>query len=294
MRLLILLLFPMFLRAQSLALSFDDGFDPRKQAMAPQWNAEILGALAKARIQAILFPAGRNVDSREGLNLVRAWGHAGHRVGNHTYNHLNLGSPRLALETFEADVLKNEPLLKGMPGWISRFRFPYLKEGGTAIKRDGFRNWLSSHGYQPGSVSIDASDWYYNARFLAWREAHPKEDTSGFRKAYLQHLWDRATYYDGLSRKVLGRSAKHVLLLHTNAINAAFLPDVIEMFRSRGWTFVSSEEAFADPLYKMKPDVLPAGEGILWALAKEKGILGLRYPAEDDVYEKPLLDAMGF
>jgi hypothetical protein len=90
----------------------------------------------------------------------------------------------------------------------------------------------------------------------------------------------------------LNRSVKHVLLLHTNAINAAFLPDVIAMFKSRGWSIVSPREAFDDPVYSMSTNVLPAGESILWALAKERGIDGLRYPAEDSVYEAPIMDAL--
>lgn len=43
----------------------------------------------------------------------------------------------------------------------------------------------------------------------------------------------------------------------------------------------------------MQPDILPAGESIVWALAKEKGIQGLRYPGEDSVYEEPVLRALG-
>jgi hypothetical protein len=40
----------------------------------------------------------------------------------------------------------------------------------------------------------------------------------------------------------------------------------------------------------MKPNTLPAGESILWALAKERGVNGLRYPAEDGPYEQAILD----
>jgi hypothetical protein len=189
--------------------------------------------------------------------------------------------------------LKNEQLLKTVPGWIHRIRFPYLKEGNSAEKRDGFRIWMSAHDYQPAPVSIDASDWYYNTRYLAAEADAPGTRTAQFRNAYLDHLWERATYYDSLSKQLFGHSAKHVLLLHTNGINAAFLPAVIEMFRSKGWAIIGPGEAFADPLYSMKPKVLPAGESILWSLAKGKGIPGLRYPAEDDVYEKSKLDALG-
>jgi hypothetical protein len=43
----------------------------------------------------------------------------------------------------------------------------------------------------------------------------------------------------------------------------------------------------------MTPAVLPAGESILWSLAKQARVPHLRYPAEDDVYEKPILDKLG-
>lgn len=287
------LLFAAGAGARTLALSFDDGLDPREQPFASAWNASILDALSRAKVRSILFAAGSRVDSAEGIALVKAWGDAGHRIGNHTYLHRSLGSTRITLDAFIADCERNEALLKDLPGWSRRLRFPYLKEGDTAEKRDGFRAWMDRHGYRSGAVSIDASDWYYDARYRTWRTSHPDADPSSFRQAYLAHLADRAAYYEALSQRVLHRDAKHVLLLHTNAINAAFLPDVIVMFRAHGWTIVAPDDAYDDPVYAMRPSVLPAGESLLWSLAKEAGAPGLRYPAEDDVYEKPLLDALG-
>ena len=289
----LLLSLPVMGHAQYIALSFDDGLDPRSEPRAASWNASILGALKDAGVSSILYPAGKRVDSPAGLEQVRDWGEAGHAVGNHTYSHHNLNSKRVTLEQFIADTEKNELLLRDMPGWTKRLRFPYLKEGDTAAKRDGFRNWLTGNGYQSGAVSVDASDWYYNQRYLAWLEAHPGKEPAAFRDAYLNHLWHRTLYYDELGRQVLHRRVKHVLLLHTNAINAAFLPDIIAMYRSKGWIVVSPESAYQDPVYNMAPAVLPAGESILWSLAKQNGIEGLRYPAEDSVYEKPLLDELG-
>jgi peptidoglycan/xylan/chitin deacetylase (PgdA/CDA1 family) len=280
--------------AQNLALSFDDGLDPRETPQAAAWNKAILAALSAANVHSILFACGKHVDSRQGLELVKAWGIAGHEIANHTYTHPNFDSPGTSLAAFTADVERDAALLQALPGWTPRLRFPYLKEGDTAAKRDGMRAWLKAHGYGSGAVSIDASDWYYDERYARWRAAHPGDDPARFRQAYLDHLWDRARYYDALSRQVLGRSANYVLLLHTRRINAEFLPEVIAMFRARGWHLISPEEAFADPLYRMQPATLPAGESILWALATQAGMPGLRYPAEDDVYEKPILDGLGF
>jgi peptidoglycan/xylan/chitin deacetylase (PgdA/CDA1 family) len=282
---------PLAASAQNIAFSFDDGFDPRTQEKAAEWNAALLDGLARSEVKAIFYASGSRVDSPEGLALVSDWGAAGHDIGNHTYSHFSLGSN--LLEDFIADVEKNATLLMNTPGWVNRFRFPYLKEGRTADKRDGFRQWMTDHGYEPGAVSIDASDWYYSDRYQAWLAAHPGEEPVAFRTAYLDHLWARASYYDGLSQGIFKRSINHVILLHTNAINAAFIVDVIAMFRAKGWNVVDPDEAYGDPAYATVLDVLPAGEGILWAFAKQNDVPDLRYPAEDAAYEKPILDDLG-
>jgi hypothetical protein len=48
-------------------------------------------------------------------------------------------------------------------------------------------------------------------------------------------------------------------------------------------------------VFTRQPDTAPAGESLIWALAKETGKFEdrLRYPGEDDVYEKPVLDRLG-
>jgi hypothetical protein len=181
-----------------------------------------------------------------------------------------------------------------LPGFVRLLRFPFLKEGDTAAKRDGLRAWMKARGYRNSAVTIDASDWYYDQRYARWKAGGPKAGDAAFRNAYLDHLWDRAQYYEGLARRLGLKDVKHTLLLHTNELNAAFLQDVIAMFRSKGWRIVDAKTAFEDPVFRMQPDVLPAGESLLWSLAKERGLPGLRYPAEDGDYEKPLLDAFGF
>jgi hypothetical protein len=67
------------------------------------------------------------------------------------------------------------------------------------------------------------------------------------------------------------------------------------MFKTKGWKLIDAEEAFTDPVFNSEPQVAPAGESLIWALAKETGKFEslLRYPAEDSVYEKPKMDALG-
>jgi hypothetical protein len=108
-------------------------------------------------------------------------------------------------------------------------------------------------------------------------------------------MWTRADYYDQLARRVLGYQVKHTVLVHFNLLNALFLNDVIELLESKGWQPIDAEEAYKDPVFAAQPKVLPAGQSIVWSLAKEKGTIAksLRYPAEDGEIEKARLDKLG-
>ncbi|HEY1241834.1 MAG TPA: polysaccharide deacetylase family protein [Bryobacteraceae bacterium] len=243
--------------------------------------------------RAFLFAIGECVDNEHGSTILKQWSASGHSIGNHTYSHRALFA-NVNPEEFEQDVLRNDALLRQSPGFKKWFRFPALKEGPTRELRNRFRAFLSRHGYRNGAVTIDASDWYYNQRLLSRIDREPNFDVNLYREPYLNHIWDRARFYDQLSRDVLGRSVPHTLLIHYNLLNALFLGDLLKMFRAKGWGIVDAEEAFSDPVFTREPDTVPAGESLLWALAKETGKFEsrLRYPGEDDVYEKPLLDRL--
>jgi len=279
--------------AQTVALTFDDGLNPDKQPQAARWNSQLLDALRKHGIQSALFPALSSIGGADGLELVAQWSRAGHWVGNHTASHRSLADPKVSLESFIADVKIADAALRSLPAFVPMLRFPYLREGDTQAKRDGMRDWMAQNRYRNGLVSIDASDWYYSRVYAGHMKAGDTARAQGVKQRYVRHLLDRAAYYDGLARKVLGRSPKHVMLLHTNQLNAEALPDVIAALNAQGWTITPASAAFEDPLYAQLPDTLPAGESIVWALAKASKLPNLRYPAEGSEYEEPLLRDAG-
>jgi hypothetical protein len=83
--------------------------------------------------------------------------------------------------------------------------------------------------------------------------------------------------------------------MHFNLLNGLFLGDLIEMFRSKGWQLIDAEAAFTDSVFRAEPKILPAGESVVWALAKEKypAAKSLRYPAEDGEYEMARMNKLG-
>jgi len=267
--------------------------DPVKLSSAER-NESILNSLKSNSIKAALFVVGRNIDNAEGKQLLASWDKAGHLIGNHTYSHREYASSRTVVADYEQDILRAEELLKDFPHFQKFFRFPMLKEGETAAKRDAMRAFLAQHGYRTGHVTIDNSDWAIDMRLTARLKKDPNADVKPYRDFYLEHMWARAEYYDSLARRVLNRPVKHTVLMHFNLLNGLFLGDLIAMFKSKGWQPIDAEEAFTDPVFSAKPNVLPAGESIVWSLAKENGTIAktLRYPAEDGEYENARMDKL--
>ncbi|HLE00643.1 MAG TPA: polysaccharide deacetylase family protein [Bdellovibrionota bacterium] len=258
-------------------------------------DQEIRQALKRASIKIGIFAAGFEVDSTEGKLLLGNWDADGHIIGNHTYSHKSYNSSSWSFERYSNDILKNEPIISGFKNFKKYFRFVMLKEGDTADKRDRLRAFFEQHGYRNVPVTIDASDWYIDLRLRQKLEKDPKADLKRYRDYYLAHIWDRAQFYDQLAREVTGREVKHTLLIHHNLLNALFLGDLINMFKAKGWSVVDFESVLNDPVLSVQTTVLPAGESIIWSMAKATGKHEneLRYPGENDSYEKPAMDRLG-
>lgn len=256
-------------------------------------NAALLGTLRTARIHAAGFVAGKNADNPDGKRRIALWSEAGHMLANHSYSHWNY--PRVDIEAFSADVLRAEAVIASYPTFRKWFRFPYLKEGKTVEQRDRMRAFLKAHGYRMGHVTVDASDWAIDARLNKRLAENPQAPLEGYRDFYVEHIWERTQFYDDLARRVLKRPVRHTLLIHHNLLNALFLSDLLKMYAQRGWRLIDAATAFEDPIFASEPDILPAGESILWALAKESGEFDalLRYPAEDEAYERKRMDELG-
>lgn len=277
------------------ALTMDD---PRlKLDSNLQWqdaNSRLLKALAARGVQAALFVCGMRVDEPEGAKVISAWDQAGHLIGNHSYSHLNYGG-LTSYSDFAVDFLKNERIVAPYRHRTPLFRYPFLKEGDTAEKRDRFRALLKENGYRVGHVTIDASDWYVNERLMHRWDKQPKAVADPYREYLIAHLLERAKFYRQLAIDVIGRDVRHTLLIHYNTLNALVLPEVMAAFESAGWQWVDASLAYQDEVFRRQPQTLPAGESLIWALAAETGRFKdrLRYPGEDGDYEQPKMDALG-
>lgn len=276
--------------------TFDDGTTTDMPGYPFEvWNNMILNHLDDAGVKAIFFVKGSNKTDAKGQFLLKSWNDRGQRIANHTFSHPNYNAEDETFEKFKNELLQNDSIINQLSNYIKLFRFPYLNEGNTREKVDQFREFMKTQGYRNGSVTIDASDWYINGRLLQRLKENPGADIEGYRSFYLEHLYNRATFYENLASKLTGRHIHHIILLHHNLTSALFLGDLIKMFREKGWTVVNAEDAYKDEIFKSEPTYIPAGESLIWALAKETGKYDsiLRYPGEDGDYEKDRMDKLG-
>lgn len=279
----------------TISFSFDDGdTSDFPNYSNEEWNLMLLNKLAEKQVKSVLFVKGKNLDNKRGKEIISSWNESDHLIANHTYTHPYFNSSKVTLEKFKQELIKNDSLINKYSNYTKLFRFPYLKEGNTVEKRDGFRFFLKEKNYRIGHVTIDASDWYINHRLLKRLKINPKADISGFRDYYLQHIFNRAQYYNKLGKKLVRRNINHNLLLHHNMTSALFIDDLMKHFKDNGWEIIDAKEAFKDPVYNKIPTTIPAGESLLWALAKQSKQFDsiLRYPAEDSRYEKMAMDIL--
>ncbi|WP_426174509.1 polysaccharide deacetylase family protein [Massilia sp. TWR1-2-2] len=187
--------------AQSVAFTFDDGpqLSETPRMTAQRRNQAILDTLARREVQAALFvTAGYGANRAEGYAMAKAWGQAGHAIGNHTMTHPDLDSAKVSLAQYQREILDCDAIVRTLPGYQKWFRYTCLREGNMPEKRDGMRAFLQQLGYRNAYVSFDTSDWRFDDKLREVLSKNPQADLAPLRQLYLAHVKQRALAYRAL------------------------------------------------------------------------------------------------
>lgn len=193
------------------------------------------------------------------IHILQAWHAAGQPLGNHTWSHPELD--KLSAAQYERNIARNQELLhKVDPGgdwhW---FRYPFLEEGNTVAKREDVRNWLAAHGYRIAEVSMDFQDYLWNDAYARCAAEHDGAAIQQLHDTYLATAGQFIGVHRELAHNLYGRDIPYVLLMHVGAFDARMLPELITLFRDRGFQFITLEQAMADPVYRADPRVPTPG-----------------------------------
>lgn len=250
---------------------------------AQRTTTSLLEALGGQKIPAIGFVNERKLmlngkPRTEQIALLQRWIDAGLDLGNHTFSHVDLH--RVDLETFEADVVRGEPvtrrLMEGAGRSLRFFRHPFLHTGTSADVRRGLDTFLRDRGYVIAPVTIDNYDYVFAAAYDRTVARGDAAQADRIRTTYIDYMDAAVRYYEQQSQVILGREIPQTLLLHAHALNGAALAEFAVRLRARGYRFVPLAEALKDPAYTTRDEYYgPAGISWLhrWAItAGKKGI----------------------
>ena len=187
--------------------------------------------------------------------VLTQWHAAGQPLGNHTWSHYNL--TRISSELFLAEVDKDDALLRQIDpdGDVKWLRYPYLHEGDTLEKRRAVRAGLFARGYRIAEVSMDFEDYLWNAPYARCSARNDPAALQYLHDSYLRTADHYVTVYRKLSQQAFHRDIPYVLLMHIGAFDAKMLPELIALYRKRGFTFVTMPHALKDKAYRLDPNV---------------------------------------
>ena len=80
---------------------------------------------------------------------------------------------------------------------------------------------------------------------------------------YLRYMDEVFAFDEKVSRDLLGREVRQVLLLHANALNADLFGRLADALQGRGYRFITLEEALKDEAYR-RPDTYVGPWGFSW------------------------------
>lgn len=269
-----------------IALTFDD--IPRGPGVfmsEDERTARLIAALDEAGVeQAAFFLNPGKIVERPGAEArIDAYVTAGHVIANHTDTHPQLSDTET--EVYLADIDAAQAWLVRRPGNRLWFRYPYLDEGrGDAAKRDAIREGLAERGLQNGYVTVDASDWFYDQLSREAVEAGAAIDMEALGDLFVESHVQSAEFSDGLARRALGRSPAHVMLLHETDLAALWVDDLVTALEAEGWTIVTADEAFADPvaIEATRYDTPSAQGTLIEMIAWQRGIPAPRWYARNN------------
>jgi peptidoglycan/xylan/chitin deacetylase (PgdA/CDA1 family) len=170
--------------------------------------------------------------------LLEYFKQQGFSLGNHTYSHINLN--QVGAERYIQDLDKADQKLAPIMTTPKYFRYPYLAEGRGEDKNKVY-DYLSSHQYTIAPVTIDSKDYRFNERLLRVNWRNRADRLPALKKEYLNFIDSQITKAEKMNRN----EKPEILLVHANLINSYAMGDVIDIFKNRGYRFITLEEALS-------------------------------------------------
>jgi peptidoglycan-N-acetylglucosamine deacetylase len=257
---------------RQVAITIDDlpaGSGSMPAATITEMTTKLLTTLRDQKVPVVGFVNEKKLykfgEVDERIAALKMWLDYGFELGNHTYSHASLN--RVGLKAWEDDVIQGETvtslLLAEHKMKMRYFRHPYLHTGRDLQTRHEAEAFLIARGYRIAPITLDAWDWAYAAVYEDAKKRGDKAAQDELAKSYLAYSDASFAYSEQLSKQIVGYEPKQILLLHANQLEADHIGELLDLFRKRGYRFITLEDALGDQAYGL-PDTFVGEEGSGW------------------------------
>lgn len=199
----------------------------------------IIDAFTAEEIPATGFVIAGNVRP-EHWPMLQKFKDAGLGIGNHTLSHVN--ARQVSTSAYIQQIDGADKLLEP---WLTKpkyFRFPYLATG-EGEKKQSIKSYLDANHYHIAPITIDSKDFIFNQLLLSVSERERRQFLTVLKPCYLDFIWQQTLKAEEIVRQQSKNNKTHILLIHSNLLNAYVLPDIIALYREHGFNFVSLKQA---------------------------------------------------
>ena len=176
----------------------------------------------------------------ENWSMLQKFKDAGFGIGNHTLSHVS--AQKLSTEAYIQQIESADKLLLPLLTQPKYFRYPYLAMGNGA-KKENIKEYLSAKHYQIAPITIDSKDFIFNQLLLSVPELERRNFMTVLKPCYLNFIWQQTLKAEEVHRGNPNRNDAQILLIHSNLLNAYALPDIIDLYRKNGFSFITLAEA---------------------------------------------------
>ena len=172
--------------------------------------------------------------------VLEAFRKAGFGLGNHTFTHLDLN--HVEAQTYIENIDKADKLLQPLLTEPKYFRYPYLAMS-QGEKKQKVLNYLIAHQYHIAPITIDSKDFIFNQQLLSVPELGRRTFLPELKPVYLDYILLQTKKAEQFNQKNHLNQRAQILLIHANLLNAYVLEDIIKLYQSLGYQFISLQDA---------------------------------------------------
>ncbi len=224
-----------------------------------KYNKLLLEAITKNQIPVTAFVNERDLivegETDKRISIYKKWiTNPLITIGNHTFSHPDYATS--SLNDFQNEIAKGEVISKMLLNKTDKklkyFRFPFNSVCRDSISKFEIEHYLEINGYYPTPFTIESADYLFNSLYVYYIQKGLIDSSKLVVDEYITHTSVLIDFFEKLTLEQYNRNINQIYLCHANRLNSDNFNKLIELFKVKGYNFISLDETLQDSIYSTK------------------------------------------